>query len=118
MLFGTPTIVGEALKPIWDITTSMFAATVSGRLASAFGSYGWSGEGVPHILERLRQLKLKVVDGFRVQFKPGPNDLTDAYEYGYSFGCILQNKERPAKSGARKLVKCLVCGEIFDASLR
>ena len=117
MLFGTPTIVGEALKPIWDITTSMFAATVSGRLASAFGSYGWSGEGVPHILERLRQLKLKVVDGFRVQFKPGPNDLTDAYEYGYSFGCILQNKERPAKSGARKLVKCLVCGEIFDASL-
>ena len=23
ILFGTPTIVGEALKPIWDLTTSI-----------------------------------------------------------------------------------------------
>ena len=45
ILFGTPTIVGEALKPIWDLTTSIFAGTHGGKLASAFGSYGWSGEG-------------------------------------------------------------------------
>ena len=64
ILFGTPTIVGEALKPIWDLTTSIFAGTHGGKLASAFGSYGWSGEGVPHILERLKQLRMRVVDGF------------------------------------------------------
>ena len=120
ILFGTPTIVGEALKPIWDLTTSMFAGTHGGKLAGAFGSYGWSGEGVLHIMERLRQLKMKTVDdGFRIRFKPGENDLIDAYDYGYQFGCTLQNKENPKKSGLgkRKLVKCLVCGEIFDASL-
>ncbi len=119
ILFGTPTIVGEALKPIWDLTTSMFAQTHGGKLASAFGSYGWSGEGVPHILERLRQLRMKTPDdGFRVKFKPGESDLVSAYEYGYNFGCLLQNKENPKKtSGKRQLVKCLVCGEIFDASL-
>ena len=39
ILFGTPTIVGEALKPIWDLTTSIFAGTHGGKLASAFGSY-------------------------------------------------------------------------------
>ena len=38
ILFGTPTIVGEALKPIWDLTTSMFAGTHGHKLASAFGS--------------------------------------------------------------------------------
>lgn len=118
ILFGTPTIVGEALKPIWDLTTSIFAGTHGGKLASAFGSYGWSGEGVPHILERLKQLKMKVVDGLRVRFKPSEVQLLDAYEYGYNFGCILQEKENPKKAaGPRKLVKCLVCGEIFDASL-
>lgn len=118
ILFGTPTIVGEALKPIWDLTTSIFAGTHGGKLASAFGSYGWSGEGVPHIMERLKQLRMKTVDGLRVRFKPGENDLTEAFEFGYNFGCILQNKERPQeKKGARALVKCLVCGEIFDASL-
>lgn len=119
ILFGTPTIVGEALKPIWDLTTSIFAGTHGGKYASAFGSYGWSGEGVPHIIERLKQLKMKVPDqGLKIKFKPGEVDLIDAYEYGYDFGCLVQEKENPRKKkGARKLVKCLVCGEIFDSSL-
>ena len=117
ILFGTPTIVGEALKPIWDLTTSIFAGTHGGKLASAFGSYGWSGEGVPHIIERLKQLRMKVVDGFRVRFKPGEVDLIEAYEYGYNFGCLLQDKENVKKAGKTTQVKCLVCGEIFDASL-
>lgn len=119
ILFGTPTIVGEALKPIWDLTTSIFAGTHGGKLASAFGSYGWSGEGVPHIIERLKQLKMRVPDnGFRVRFKPSENDLKDAYEYGFNFGCTLLEKENPKKQkGKTTLVKCLVCGEIFDSSL-
>lgn len=118
ILFGTPTIVGEALKPIWDLTTSIFAGTHGGKLASAFGSYGWSGEGVPHIVERLKQLRMNVTEGFRVKFKPGEENLMDAFDYGYNFGCLLQKKENPRKkSGARTLVKCLVCGEIFDSSI-
>ena len=119
ILFGTPTILGEALAPIWDLTLSMFAGTHGGKFAGAFGSYGWSGEGVPHILERLKQLRMKVDDGFRVRFKPSRSDLVGAYEYGYQFGCRVLNIEacRPKKTGARTLVKCLVCGEIFDSSL-
>lgn len=118
ILFGTPTIVGEALKPIWDLTTSIFAGTHGGKLASAFGSYGWSGEGVPHIMERLSQLKMKVVPPLKVRFKPSETQMAEAYEYGYDFGCTLLEKENPKKiTGSRKLVKCLVCGEIFDSSL-
>lgn len=118
ILFGTPTILGDALKPIWDLTTSIFSVTHGKKLASAFGSYGWSGEGVPHILQRLKQLKMKVPDeGFRVRFKPSEVDLVNAFEYGFNFGCVLQNKENPKKKSVRKLVKCLVCGEIFDSSL-
>ncbi|MDY3919440.1 MAG: FAD-dependent oxidoreductase [Candidatus Limivivens sp.] len=119
ILFGTPTILGEALKPIWDLTTSIYPGTHGGKLASAFGSYGWSGEGVPHILERLNQLKMNVTEGFRVRFRPDEVQLMDAYEYGYNFGCLLQNKKNPKRTGAEgpKLVKCLVCGAVFDASI-
>lgn len=119
ILFGTPTIVGEALRPIWELTLDMFPGTHGGKFAGAFGSYGWSGEGVPHITERLKQLKMKVSEGFRVRFKPSEADLVSAYEYGYQFGCIVQNKEpvKPKKKGTKSLVKCLVCGEIFDASM-
>jgi len=118
VLFGTPTIVGEALAPIWALTTSMFATTDKGKLASAFGSYGWSGEGVPHILDRLKQLHMNVVDGFRVRFKPDENQLKDAYDYGYNFGCKLLNKEVKSPAvNTGKLVKCVICGAIFDASI-
>jgi flavorubredoxin len=33
---------------------------VKGKLGAAFGSYGWSGEAVPMIEDRLRRLKLRV----------------------------------------------------------
>ncbi len=116
-LFGTPTILGEALEPVYNLTLGLFPPVFKGRLASAFGSYGWSGEGVPHILERLRQVRMNVLDGFRVRFKPDGSQLADAYDFGYNFGCVLLKKEGKKKTGARSLVKCLVCGAIFDSSI-
>ncbi len=117
-LFGTPTILGEALEPVYNLTLSMYPPVYRGRLASAFGSYGWSGEGVPHIIERLRQIRLNVLEGFRVRFNPSEVQLADAYDFGYNFGCVLLNKNAaPKAKGSRTLVKCLVCGAIFDSSL-
>ena len=113
-LLGTPTIVGEALKPIWDLTSGMFAATHGGKVASAFGSYGWSGEGVPHIMERLRQLKLKTMDGFRVRFKPGQRDLVEAREYGAAFARFLLENLQPIQRAPKRKVRCKICGAIFD----
>lgn len=87
LLFGTPTIVGEALKPVWELVTSIFAKTHGKKIASAFGSYGWSGEGVPHIIERLRQLNMKVYgDGLRVKFKPSEAELSEIRKFGLHFG--------------------------------
>jgi flavorubredoxin len=89
-LLGTPTIVGEALPPIWDIASRLSACVHGGKFAGAFGSYGWSGEGVPHIMERLGQLKLKLVgDGLRVRFKPSEKDLAKAHDYGKEFGTAV-----------------------------
>ncbi|MDR2610221.1 MAG: FprA family A-type flavoprotein [Clostridiales Family XIII bacterium] len=86
-LLGTPTMVGEALPPIWNIAAALNAKLHGGKFASAFGSYGWSGEGVPHIMERLHQLKLNIYgEGFRVRFKPDEEQLRAAYEFGVGFG--------------------------------
>ena len=116
ILFGTPTILQEALKPIWDLTTGMYPPIHGGKAASAFGSFGWSGEGVPHIIERLKQVQLRVMDGFRVRFKPSEKELEDAVAFGYRFALhMLQKQEKPSARGT--LVKCAVCGEIFDSSV-
>ncbi len=86
VLFGSPTILGEALKPIWDIMTDIYSVTHRGKLASAFGSYGWSGEAVPDLMERIKQLKMKPFkEGFRIRFKPSEKQLGEAYEFGKEF---------------------------------
>lgn len=116
ILFGTPTIVGEALKPIWDLTTSIFAKTHSGKIASAFGSYGWSGEAVPNIIQRLKQLRMKIYgEGLRIKFKPNEAQLQEAFEFGYGFGAsVLAGKiVENVKPNSSKMWKCLVCGEII-----
>ena len=117
ILLGTPTILQEALNPIWDLTINMYPPVHGGKYAAAFGSYGWSGEAVPHLTERLKQLNMKVMEGLRVRLKPNGTDLTDAYDFGYGFGCFMQQKEALKPIAGTGLVKCLVCGAVFDASL-
>lgn len=119
ILFGTPTMVGDALKPIWDLAISMFAKTHGRKIASAFGSYGWSGEGVPNIMERFKQLGMKLYgNGLRIRFKPNEAQLQEAYEFGYGFGAsvdagrIMENV-KPAAKTVRKW-RCLVCGYIAE----
>ncbi len=128
-LLGTPTMVGEALKPIWDVTSELLPPVVKGKFASAFGSYGWSGEGVPHIVERLKQLRLNVVDGLRIRFKPDEAQLKEARDFGFKFGKIVLGEAAPEKPAEKpevkpaaapapgKKVRCTVCGAVFDASL-
>lgn len=87
IVFGTPTMLGDALKPIWDLATAMLPTVFSGKHATAFGSYGWSGEGVPNLLARCKQVRMKVEDeGLRVRFKPSAADLEAAYAFGKAFG--------------------------------
>ncbi len=129
MLFGTPTINGDALPPIWDLVMNMSPIVHGRKLAAAFGSYGWSGEGVPNIDGRLKALRLKLfAPGLRVNFKPSEDELRTAYEYGYGFGEKLLGKEpqgmfelgiedghkRMDVTGEPQYWRCVVCNEVFE----
>lgn len=81
IILGSPTINQDAVKPVWDVLSVVCAITNKGKAATAFGSYGWSGEGVPMILERLKSLKFSVVDpGLRFKFVPSDEDFKAADE--------------------------------------
>ena len=57
IMVGSPTINQDAVKPAWDLLSLVCAITNRGKAAAAFGSYGWSGEGVNMLTERLKSLK-------------------------------------------------------------
>lgn len=83
LAFGSPTINGDAVKPVWDLLSSLTTVNVKGKLGAAFGSYGWSGEAVGLIEDRLRGLKLRVpVRGLRLKLVPTDEELADCRELG------------------------------------
>lgn len=93
VLFGSPTINGDALKPIHDILTSMNPIEHGGKVAGAYGSYGWSGEAVPYMERRLKELRLDLLTpGLKINFKPSEEELTQAFNYGASFGEKIKEK--------------------------
>jgi len=86
ILLGSPTILGEALKPIWELMISVFPGEMKGKHGSAFGAYGWSGEAVPNLIARMKQLRMDVFgDGLKVLFKPSEEQRQQAVEFGKEF---------------------------------
>jgi flavorubredoxin len=86
ILVGTPTINQDAVKPSWDLLSHVSAITNRGKAAGAFGSFGWSGEGVPMITERLKSLKFKTVpEGLRFKFVPAEKEYKGADEFVEKF---------------------------------
>jgi flavorubredoxin len=88
-LLGSPTLLGDAVAPVYILMTSMYKAVYKGKLASAFGSYGWSGEAVNNIIERQKQIKLNTVEGFKVRFMPNSDELNAARDFGRVFAATV-----------------------------
>ncbi|MCL2852178.1 MAG: FprA family A-type flavoprotein [Defluviitaleaceae bacterium] len=87
LLIGTPTLVGDTLPQIWNLLTSLNPIIHKGKLAGVFGSYGWSGEGIKSVKQRLDQLRFKQpVDSLGVVFNPSGEQLDQCFEYGKAFG--------------------------------
>ena len=85
-LLGSPTLVGDALPPVYDMMLGLNPIIHRGKFAGAFGSYGWSGEAVPNLVARMQQLKLSMpLEGMKIRFKPTQQDLDNAVSYGKQF---------------------------------
>lgn len=132
VLFGSPTIVGELLEPVRILMAKLNPVIHGGKVAAAFGSFGWSGEAVPRIETRLDELKMKIYGpGLKINFKPSEDDLQQAYEFGTQFGEVLLGKknidytaktpsnikEPKRENNETKLWKCLICGELFESKV-
>lgn len=87
IVLGSPTINGDAVKPIWDLLSSLAVVDIKDKLGAAFGSYGWTGEAVAMLEDRLRGLKLRVpVAGVRVKLIPTDEELARCQAFGRQLG--------------------------------
>jgi flavorubredoxin len=90
LVFGSPTINGDAVKPVWDLLSSLVVVNLKGKLGGAFGSYGWSGEAPGMIEARMRGLKMRVpLSGMRVKLIPSEHELAECRAYGRAIASSL-----------------------------
>ena len=89
-IVGSPTINQNIVLPIYKFFALLNPITNRGKKGAAFGSYGWSGEGVGIIEDNLKNHKVKVVqDGLKVTFVPSEESHKTCVEYGKEFAIKL-----------------------------
>jgi len=91
ILFGSPTINGDALAPIWNVINATPLLANRGKIsAGCFGSYGWSGEACGQLSERLKGLRYQLpIAPFKVNFTPTAEDEGKLKEWTQSFVAAL-----------------------------
>lgn len=113
--FGTDAIDGDVSKAIWDIVTSLKHGSCKGRQASVFYTVNGSDSNIDQLRNRLDFLGFDLnLQDYSISKVITDTEVQNAVDYGFGIGCSIQKISNPRKP---KLVKCLVCGEIFDASL-
>lgn len=95
ILVGSPTINQNTLIPVYKLFGLINPLRDKGKLAAAFGSYGWSGEAVKLIEDNLRNLKLTIAqDAISFKFYPHGEKAEELKKFGKQFGEKLLKQER------------------------
>ena len=86
ILLGSPTINKGILTSLASLIEEVKGLRFQGKRAAAFGTYGWSGESVPVLTERLKEAGFAVEDeGLKALWNPDDAALAEAREYGKAF---------------------------------
>ncbi|PLX86261.1 MAG: FprA family A-type flavoprotein [Desulfuromonas sp.] len=93
LLVGTPTINRDAPPPVWKALSLLSSVTPKGRVGAVFGSFGWSGEAIKIVEERLLGLKYTLAaPGLSFRFRPTEEDLQACRQLGEAVGQALSDE--------------------------
>lgn len=95
IIIGSPTINQNILLPVYKLFAVLTPLRDKGKLAGAFGSYGWSGESKKLMISGLENLKLDFFgEGVFIKFTPDEQELKQAVDYGMAFGEELVSRSK------------------------
>ena len=93
ILVGSPTINNGISYAISGLLEMIHGLKFKGKKAAAFGSYGWSGEGVKLITDHLQASGLEIVvpEGHRTLWVPDAEALETCRKYGREIAKAINN---------------------------
>jgi len=94
-IIGSPTLGGHAPTQIQTALGVILSHADKGQLAGVFGSYGWSGEAIDILEQKIKNAGFRFgFDPIRVKFKPTDHILKYCEEAGTDFAQKLKRKQK------------------------
>jgi flavorubredoxin len=85
-LLGSPTINQNMLLQLYQVFALMTPLRDRGKLAAAFGAYGWSGEAKQNLISNIENLKLnRYCESLFVKFFPSQTEEEKIVKFGETF---------------------------------
>jgi flavorubredoxin len=85
-MVGCPTLNQNILLPVYRMFALINPIRDKGKIATSFGSYGWSGEGVKIMQPILQNLKFKTpLEPMAMKFRPNEDNKSFLKAYGREF---------------------------------
>lgn len=89
-IVGTPTLNNGAMPTLMPFLEMIRNLRFQNKMGAAFGTYGWSGEGVKRIEEFMQHGGFKIAQmGIRAQFSPQAADLDHCMTFGRGFAKLM-----------------------------
>ena len=87
VVVGSPTLNNGLLPTILPVLADLKGLKFKNKLGAAFGSYGWSGEGVKIIEDHFAACKIPLIrEGIRCKWQPSAEDLENCRAFGREIG--------------------------------
>ena len=94
-IIGSPTLGGHAPTQIQTALGIVLSNADKGQLSGVFGSYGWSGEAIDLLEQKIKDAGFRFgFDPIRVKFKPTDSTLKYCEEAGTDFAQKLKRKQK------------------------
>ncbi|GAA6619258.1 diflavin flavoprotein [Scytonema sp. NUACC26] len=94
-IIGSPTLGGHAPTPIQTALGIVLSTATNNKLAGVFGSFGWSGEAVDFLEDKLKDAGYRFgFETIRVKFKPNDTTLQMCEEAGTDFAQALKKAKK------------------------
>ncbi len=91
VLIGSPTVNRGLLSSVAGMLETFRGLAFKNKKAAAFGSYGWSGESVRIMLEKLKEGGFEILnDGIRALWNPDDENIESCISYGRDLAATLK----------------------------
>ncbi|MEG4066935.1 diflavin flavoprotein [Microcoleus sp. Pol11C2] len=94
-IIGTPTLAGHAPTQIQTALGIVLSTATKSKLAGVFGSFGWSGEAIDLVENKLKDAGYRIgFEPIRAKFKPTAATIHECTEAGTDFAQALIRSQK------------------------